>query len=76
MMGYRYGGMMGGFGMIIPLILIGLIIYAVIKLSQGSNKNNRDYRYGNDALDILKRRYANGEISEEEYNQKRKMLRD
>lgn len=62
--------------MIIPLILIGLIIYAVIKLSQGSNKSKSNYRDGNDALDILRKRYANGEISEEEYNQKKKMLRD
>ncbi len=73
MMGYGYG-MMGGYGMIIPLILIGVIIYAVVKLSQSSHGSNN--RGGNDALEILKQRYANGEISEEEYTQKKKILRD
>lgn len=75
MMGYGYG-MMGGLGMIIPTILIGLVIYAVVKLSQHSGGNNSSQRDGNAALDILKQRYANGEISEEEYIQKKKILRD
>lgn len=75
MMGYGYG-LMGGFGMIIPLILIGVIIYAVVKLSQTSQENNNNHRGGSDALDILNQRFANGEISEEEYTKKKKMLRD
>lgn len=74
-MGYGYG-MMGGFGMIIPWILIGVIIYAAIRLSQSSHKNYNHHRGGSDALDILNQRYANGEISEEEYAKKKKMLRD
>jgi len=75
MMGYGYG-LMGGFGMIIPLILIVLVIYAVVKLMQNNN-GNYDMRNGkNDAIDILNQRYAKGEISEEEYMQKKKMLRD
>ncbi|WMM26164.1 SHOCT domain-containing protein [Tissierella sp. MB52-C2] len=73
MMGY---GMMGGLGMIIPTILIGLVIYAVVKLSQNGGENNNNQKERNDALDILKLRYANGEISEEEYIQKKKILRD
>lgn len=78
MMGYRYG-LMGGFGMmIIPLLLVGLIIYAAVKFSQGNNNNNNynNNRGGSDALDILNQRYAKGEISEEEYVIKKKMLRD
>ena len=75
MMGYGYG-MMGGFGMIIPLLLIGLIIYAAIRLSQSNHQKYDNYRGGNNALEILNQRYANGEISEEEYARKKKMLRD
>lgn len=76
MMGYGYG-LMGGFGMmIIPLILIGVIIYAAVKLSQTSQENNNNRRGGSDALDVLNQRFANGEISEEEYTKKKKMLRD
>ncbi|HYE09944.1 MAG TPA: SHOCT domain-containing protein [Patescibacteria group bacterium] len=74
MMGYGYG-MMGGFGLI-PLILIGLIIFAVIKLTQSSNRNYINPTNNNDALDILNQRYANGEISDEEYTRKKKILRD
>jgi putative membrane protein len=75
MMGYGYG-MMGGFGFIIPLLLIGLIIYAVVKLLPGGNRNYSNHRTENDALDILNQRYAKGEISEEEYVKKKKILRD
>jgi putative membrane protein len=75
MMGYGYG-MLGGFGMIIPLILIGLVVYAAVNFSQNNHKNYNNSRSENDALDILNRRYANGEISEEEYMKKKKMLRD
>ena len=76
MMGYRYG-LMGGFGMmIIPLLLVGLIIYAAVKFSQGNNNNYNNNRDGSDALDILNQRYAKGEISEEEYVMKKKMLRN
>lgn len=74
MMGYGYG-MMGGFGLIIPLILIGLIIYAVIRLLPGGSKNYSDHRTENEAIDILNQRYAKGEISEEEYVKKKKILR-
>ena len=78
-MGYGYGpigsGMMGGFGLI-PLILIGVVIYAVIRLSQGSHRNYSSHRENGDALDILNQRYANGDISDEEYARKKKILRD
>lgn len=80
MMGYGYGiGMMGGgwiWMMIIPILLIGVIVYAVIKLTD-SNHSRYDRQYGdvNRAMDILNQRFANGEISEEEYKRKKDMLR-
>jgi len=75
MMGYGYG--MSWFGMIIPLLLIGLIIYAVVKLTQSNSINNNTKNIKlNDAIDILNQRFANGEISEEEYMKKKKMIRD
>lgn len=65
--GYGYG--MGGFFMmLIPLALIGLIIYWVVK--SGSRKPLRTGEA--DALDILKARYAKGQITEEEF----KKIRD
>ncbi|WHH60147.1 SHOCT domain-containing protein [Petroclostridium sp. X23] len=72
MMGWGYGMMGGWFGMLIPLILIGVIVYAVIKLSGNSNvRNEREY---DNSLAILNERFARGEINEEEYNRKKAIL--
>ena len=55
---------MHGFGMVvwwlIPLLIIGLLFY----LFQNKNNNKPS------AQDILDRRYAKGEIDEEEYRKK------
>ncbi|GAA3650573.1 SHOCT domain-containing protein [Asaccharospora irregularis] len=65
-------GMMSGFGMFIPLLLIGFVIYVAFRLSNGSYSiRSRE----NNALDILDERFAKGEISEEEYIHKKKILR-
>lgn len=75
--GYGYGyTMLGGLKMIIPLILLGLVIFAVVKLSQGGRISYGNERLRNDALDILNQRYAKGEISDEEYEKKKRMLRE
>lgn len=66
-------GMMAGFGMFVPLLLIGLIIYIAFRLSNGNYSIGNE---GNDALDILNQRFAKGEISEEEYIQKKKILKE
>ncbi|MFT8315746.1 MAG: SHOCT domain-containing protein [Clostridium sp.] len=69
--GFGYGGM---FMMLVPIILIAIIVYAIIKLkdhpSHGDYYNNSDNR----ALDILNERYARGEITEEEYNQNKNTI--
>lgn len=72
----HYGcGMLGYFGMIIPLLLIALIIYVVVRLAQGNNGKNNTRDGRNDSIEILKERYAKGEISEE-YIHKKKILKD
>lgn len=74
MMGYGvgYGGM---FMMLVPIVLVAIIIYAIYKLIGHSN-NNGHYNNirGNSALDILNERFSQGEITEEEYKQKRGMI--
>ncbi|MGH4121080.1 SHOCT domain-containing protein [Clostridium sp.] len=74
MMGYGYGyNMMGGwFGMmIIPIILIGIIIYVASRREQ----NNAKYIETTDnSLNILSERFARGEIKEEEYRSKKYIL--
>lgn len=76
MMGYRYGyNMMGGWHgmMIIPIILIAVVIFVVYK--QGLNNKFKDIGTRDNALDILNERFARGEINEEEYNNKKNILK-
>ena len=79
----RYNMMGGGWlMMLVPVLLIGLVIYAVMKISQNNSNNNMHtsnnnvHNTNNDALNILNKRYAQGEISEEEYIQKKNILKD
>jgi len=75
-------GMMGGFGglMFIPMVVVwGLIIWGVVWLVRGtcgcgtavgsSREEHKD-----SAIDILKARYARGEVSKEEFEEKKKGL--
>ncbi|MBI4331527.1 MAG: SHOCT domain-containing protein [Chloroflexi bacterium] len=75
-------GMMGGFGMgfLGPFYMIvfwGLIIWGVVALVRGtSGAGGCDSRSGRteSALEVLKRRYARGEVSKEEFEEKKKDL--
>ncbi|OEG00363.1 hypothetical protein BHF71_00190 [Vulcanibacillus modesticaldus] len=78
---YGYGflnncGIGGGFGMMFfGLIIIGLVVYLIIKAQQNSGgsviRTNNTY---SDALEIAKKRLANGEITSEEYEELKKKL--
>ena len=78
MMGnFGYGNMMNwagfGFGwlwMLLWWVLIILVIVSVVKwLSDNQGSTKKD---GNNALDILKERYAKGEITKEQFEQMKK----
>jgi len=82
MMGYGYGGY-GGFGggygwmgMIMPLILlIGLVLLGIYLFR---NKSSQVHTNGlskqNAGLDILRERYARGEIDSAEYQSRKQDL--
>lgn len=64
--------------MFIPiLLLIALFFYFDPRQDRRINRNSgyRDDREDNSALDILDRRFAEGDISEEEYQKKKSLLR-
>ncbi|KDR95800.1 putative membrane protein [Peptoclostridium litorale DSM 5388] len=69
---YRFMGGWGFFMMLIPLLLIGLIIYAVYQL--GASKKSDDVA-AKTPEDILDERFARGEISEEEYKRMKEALK-
>jgi len=86
--GWPYGGwgmmgpgMMAGYGWmwwVMPvfwLVLLGLIIWAIVAAVHTSHESKgSDSSKADSALETLKKRYARGEISKEEYEEKKKDL--
>ena len=69
------GGMMGfgmGFGVIIMVLFWGAIIWLVISLVNAGTKKSEETPES--ALTILKKRYAKGEITREQYLEMEKEL--
>ncbi len=59
-----------GFGMwLIPILFIIIILYVL-------NENNKGKKEETSAQDLLDKRYAKGEIDEEEYEKKSRHLKD
>lgn len=74
--GYGFGGMGYGmgFGWIIWIVVLVLIIFLLVKIS-GSQNNSSTGREKSRALEILKERYAKGEIDKQEFEEKKKNLK-
>lgn len=68
---WMWGGMW--FSWIFWIVIIGLIIWLVINQSS-RNKQNFPSSPNETPLDILKKRYAKGEINKEQFEQMRKDL--
>lgn len=68
--------MMGGFGTGFMWIIWIIIIIAVIFLAKGYFSPAKEERKatGESALDVLEKRYARGEISKEEFEEKKRDL--
>ncbi|WP_458700297.1 SHOCT domain-containing protein [Sulfurospirillum sp. 1307] len=67
-MGHMGNFMGGGFMFWILILIVGFLLV-------GFFKNNNNYQPKEDnALDVLKKRFANSEISEEEYLSKKQIL--
>ena len=62
--GFFMGGMW--FGWIFWILIIGLIIYLILRQSN-QRYNDRITQSNETPLDILKKRYAKGEITQEEF---------
>lgn len=66
-----FGGMW--FGWLIWIVIIGAVIWAFIQFTSQKHQKPQDSQK-EDALDILKKRYAKGEISKEEFERMKKDL--
>jgi len=71
MMGYGFGGFFGGF---IMLLFWALVIVGIIALVRYLSSGNQRAGTPKSALDILKERYAKGEIDRDEFEAKKKDL--
>jgi len=75
---YGWGRMMGpGFGgmfmWLLLLIAIVLIVYSLMRASRGGSLGTSLHET---PLDVLKRRYAQGEITKEKFEEMKKDLKD
>jgi putative membrane protein len=76
MMGYWYGmGAFGWIGMLLfwALIVLG-IVYLVHYLNNHNQGTNRQSESDDSALEILRKRFATGEIDQDEFDQRRRGL--
>lgn len=66
-----FGGLGMGFGL---LVLIGLVVLVIWGVSTLGAPQTTSGASGDEALALLRRRYARGEISQDEYEQARRAL--
>lgn len=75
-MGYGWGG--GLLGMLLMLLFLALIVGGVVLVVRslvGQGPGDGGAGRGDSALDIVRRRYASGEISKEEFERMKADLR-
>jgi putative membrane protein len=70
-MHYGFGGFggIGGFGMI--LVWAAIIVVIVVLVRMFTSSSHHDEHTSRTPIEILKRRYASGEISKEEFEEKK-----
>lgn len=67
-------GLFGLIAVLIQILFWGAVIFVAVKLIKRSNSGAGPPR--SSALAILEERYARGEITQEEFNQRRAVLRE
>ncbi|MBN1615114.1 MAG: SHOCT domain-containing protein [Deltaproteobacteria bacterium] len=73
MTGYGFGGMIMILMWILFILIVGMVVYALVR---GKRITPLGIPPEDTALDILKKRYARGEIKKEEFEQMKHDLQD
>ncbi|MDN5348064.1 MAG: putative rane protein [Clostridia bacterium] len=76
MMGHGFGGTTGSLAwflsmlisLLLPVLVIVGIVYVALSLWERRKKGSGEETGSQDPLNILKKRYANGEISKDEFD--------
>ncbi|MBN2031275.1 SHOCT domain-containing protein [bacterium] len=68
--GWGWGGMI--FQLLFWFVIIGVIIWGIKYMTDHTQRSRHDSE--EDAIDILKKRYARGEIDKKEFDSKKKDL--
>ena len=73
--GWGFGGAWMWFMPIIMIAFWGLVIWGIVALVRGvsSSGNSGSSNQADSALEILKSRYARGEINKQEYEERKKI---
>lgn len=74
--GYGAGWLMGIINIVFWVAVIIGVIYLIKWLSSSSKQKGQEGKSGDMALDILRERYAKGDISKEEFEEKKKVLKE
>jgi len=71
-----YGWGMGAFGWVFMILLWGMVIVGIVAIVRWltGNQSGRQPPEDKSALDILKERYARGDIDKKEFEEKRRDL--
>lgn len=69
-----WGGGYGMFGGLMMILFWGVVIALIVVLVKWLSDNRSSGSNTRDALDILRERFASGDIDEEEFVRRRKML--
>lgn len=72
--GHRVGSGSDIWGFVFMLLMMALVVLGIIVLVRYLNHGTSSNQSGNTALDVLKTRYAKGEIDKREFDEKRKAL--
>jgi putative membrane protein len=67
-----WGGMW--FGWLFWIIILGVIVWVIVRFAGGGGNRQLPSAPGESPLDILKKRYAKGEITKEQFDQMKKDL--